>query len=95
MKTKRFILSSTRSNCHGAPALLVKSMEGGLVSRNCLECRKPYGVALGDLPTLECEKCGAVLEVGKDVRGNYLYACRKCGAEWSLPEMLPMWTELG
>ena len=95
MRTKRFILSSSRSNCHGAPALLVKSKDGGLISRNCLDCKKPYSVSLSDLPALECEKCGTRLTASQDAHMNYAYSCEKCKISWSLPEMLPKWNELG
>jgi hypothetical protein len=62
MKTTRFIISTKKSSCFNADALLVRSRKGGFVSRNCLKCLQRYESAnLTGLPTIECEFCGTML----------------------------------
>lgn len=93
MKTLRFIYSNGLSDCHKTKALLVRSREGGFVTRNCLRCGKPGYVGPHHLPNLECEFCGGPLVV-KLLDKNYCYICGKCDRQWELPSLLPHWTEL-
>jgi phage FluMu protein Com len=83
MKTERFIYSTIPSSCCKAEALLVRSRDGGFVSRNCLQCGEPEWVTLDGLPTLQCEFCGEVLEVTVEDQ-NYYYKCGKCNRSWEL-----------
>lgn len=96
MITLRFILSTQLSHCHQAKELLVRSREGGFVTRNCLKCGHPDTVTLEGLPTLHCDCCGHMLEstIDNSDYGNYYYKCGKCNRSWKLGDVLPDWFEL-
>ena len=94
MKPPRFLKSDTLSRCHNSPFLLVQSRKGGFVSQNCLKCSRPDYVTMGQLPKLRCESCLGNLEVGTNRDGNYEYSCQTCQRVWSLPNMLPRWSDL-
>jgi hypothetical protein len=94
MKAPRFLKSETVSRCHSSPTLLVRSRDGGLVTRNCLKCGRPDYVRMEHLPKLKCETCYGELEAGTNRDRNYQYSCSKCVRVWCLPDMLPDWSEL-
>jgi|SRR5579859_2618092 len=94
MKTKRFIFSTKPSSCCKAKALLVRSREGGFVSRNCVKCnQKSETVPLDGLPTLQCEFCGKTLKATVENK-NYYYKCGNCNRSWELASVLPDWHDL-
>lgn len=94
MKTLRFIYSETTSRCCQARELLVRSRDGGFVSRNCLKCGVPGYVKKENIPTIDCECCGVQLKVEELDGRNYFYKCFKCGRTWKLADCLPKWSEL-
>src|ERR1700722_15201037 len=100
MKAPRFIYSAGNSPCCEYKALLVRSRDGGFVSRNCLKCGKPWYVKLNHLPTLDCEICVISRKVIASLKPeqldgeNYFYRCWKCGAKWKVADYLPAWSEL-
>ncbi len=93
MKAPRFLLAIALSKCCESRSLLVRSREGGFVTRNCLKCGKPDYVSPAQLPTLECERCNGSLRV-ETRDDNYVYSCEQCDAHWVLAEALPPWSDL-
>ena len=95
---KRLILSLTNSKCCRAKELLVRSRDGGFVSRDCLNCgaRATY-VRPSQIPDLDCEGClgfnrpGTVEPVVKEQ--NYWYRCTVCGREWQIADIVPAWSD--
>lgn len=95
---KRLILSLTRSKCCGARELLVRSRNGGFVSRDCLKCgAKANLVRLAQIPDLDCPGC---LRFNRDrtvepilQNQNYWYRCVGCGREWEMADIVPDWIE--
>jgi len=94
MKASRFLYSIGETECCNSRALLVRSREGGFVSRNCLKCGKSAYVRQEQLPTLDCDYCGTRLETKRDAYQNYVYYCGKCKHPWKLADNLPHWSEL-
>ena len=74
MKALRFLCSEGLSDCCNSRMLLVRSREGGFVSRNCLRCGKPDYVGQHHLPDLDCDFCGTRLGV-RTIESNYFYLC--------------------
>jgi len=74
MKAPRLIFADGLSTCCHAKALLVRSREGGFVSRNCLKCKKAsVRVRLTELPDIDCDFCGIRLGQLINGEGNYAY----------------------
>ena len=94
MKAARFLYANASSDCCRAKALLVRSRQGGFVSRNCLRCGKSGYVGVHQLPDLQCEFCNTPLGVRKVDGTNYFYVCGECGRKWELASVLPDWSEL-
>jgi len=90
----RFLYGIGQSECCNSKVLLVRSREGGFVSRNCLKCGKSYYIRQEDLPSLDCEICGTLLDAGRDEWKSYIYNCGKCKRSWKLADNLPHWSEL-
>lgn len=93
MRSKRFLYSEEPSKCCKSKTILVRSMSGGYVTRNCLKCGKPATVSIEQLPDLDCDFCGNKLEV-QVLEKNYFYVCAKCDKKWKLADVLPDWFEL-
>jgi DNA-directed RNA polymerase subunit RPC12/RpoP len=94
MRTTRFIYAARVSWCCGERALLVRSRDGGFVSRNCLKCGQSAYAAETDLPVVTCDACDSRLVVKKSDGKNYFYVCESCSRQWKLAEVLPHWSEL-
>jgi len=87
------------AQCHHRETILVRSMEGGFVTRNCPQCGQhdtlPEGVFLHQLDLwVACPRCQrrtrpAVLE-----DRNYGYVCDRCQLAIRLCDLLPYWHEL-
>ena len=93
MKALQFLYSEGLSDCCNSRMLLVRSREGGFVSRNCLRCGKPDYVGQHHLPDLDCDFWGTRLGV-RTIESNYFYLCGQCGRRWELPTVRPHWSEL-
>jgi len=93
MKAKRFLYSTADCRC-GGKTLLVRSREGGFVSRNCLKCGKSNYAGETQLPDLQCDHCGNKLMIRMVDGKNYFYVCDTCNQKWQLSEVLPHWNEL-
>jgi hypothetical protein len=94
MKAPRLLFSSETSDCCNAPAMLVRSRQGGLVSRDCLKCGRSSYVRQDQLPELTCELCDGPLVAAKLDGRNYHYACVACKRGWKLADYLPHWSEV-
>jgi hypothetical protein len=94
MKAPRLIYSTESSKCCKGRALLVRSRDGGFVSRNCVRCGKPDYALQHHLPDLQCELCSSAMVIVKLDGKNYFYKCGKCGLAWKLADALPDWSDL-
>jgi hypothetical protein len=75
------ITTGEYSTCHNAPLIVVQSMSGGLISKNCAICNFPLSLKQEDFVRLhvyvlcpECRKQAMPTKVGR----NYGYKC-ECG----------------
>jgi hypothetical protein len=98
VKGKCLILSLTASACCRASELLVRSRDGGFITRDCLTCgsRADY-VSLAQIPDLDCVGClrfkrAATAEPVLKER-NYWYRCTGCAREWEIADIVPFWSE--
>ncbi len=82
-----------RSPCHRARMLLVRSREGGYVSKNCCDCGKSMHVRPSELPELLCGSCRTPLAVWYLDGKNYFYVCKHCGESVLLASILPWWSQ--
>ena len=84
------LYSTRRSTCCRAKQQLVRSREGGLVTKGCVACGASSLAGKCDRPELECGKCGS--RMGKYMeRKNYAYECVHCGNSFELHTILPSW----
>ena len=51
------LVSKRPSRCCGAPAIIVRSREGGMVSQGCTKCNAPDYVRPSDFPDTKCYTC--------------------------------------
>jgi hypothetical protein len=89
------MLHATRvSPCHKTKCLIVRSRNGGMVSRNCLECGKPHYITLSDFPKVICPLCETEpLSVRKADGTNYCFVCDKCDVSTTVAEVVPGWSD--
>ena len=93
------IFGHSISRCHEKPTILVQSMQGGYVSRNCSECGSPTtlpaDVFLQKLDLyVACPSCRARMDAEILFNKNYGYTCRACKICIDLASLLPKWTDL-
>ena len=86
------------SRCHGKPTVLVQSLDGGFVTRNCPECG-----GFESLPEIDfyrlglwvaCPDCQQPMIPQRVPNSNYGYVCEKCQSYLKLAALLPRWTDL-
>jgi hypothetical protein len=82
------------SRCHGARCLIVRSRDGGMVSQNCIDCRKPYYISPSDFPDLACPSCGVLLVVRKTDGRSYFFECLQCKKALKVASAVPDWSDL-
>jgi hypothetical protein len=87
------------SRCHGKPTILVQSMQGGYVSRNCPDCGNPTTlpaeVFLEKLDLyVACPSCRARMTPEILFNKNYGYTCDTSKIYIDLSSLLPRWTDL-
>jgi len=85
-------------NC-GEDTVLVQSMKGGYVTRNCPECNQPETlpklVFLKDLNLyVACPECSLRMKAEVLLDKNYGYACYECDVSIALFEILPRYEDL-
>lgn len=57
------LISTELSPCCGREAQIVRSRDGGLISRDCLKCGKSHYVNESQLPKLPCGSCGTPMQI--------------------------------
>ena len=92
------IQANWESECCGIPTLLVQSMDGGYVTRNCSDCGEkatlPNHAFLNDIDLwVSCPECRERMEPDM-VEKNYAYVCASCGVWIKLASLLPKWEDL-
>jgi hypothetical protein len=80
-----------RSRCCASIMILVRSRQGGFVSKNCWQCGKSYHVGIRELPDLVGDCCRTALVVKYLDGKNYFYVCGRCNRSRLLAELLPPW----
>lgn len=84
------LYATGRSPCHYARLVLVRSRDGGFVSKNCITCGVPYHARIDDLPRQTCG-CGSAMIVRYLDGKNYFYLCESCGDYWMLASRIGSW----
>lgn len=92
------IPGASLSRCHSEPTILVQSMEGGFVTRNCPACGNPETLPqrtfLHEIDLwVACPQCKGRMAPGI-VDRNYAFACDKCQVSIDLSDLLPRWSEI-
>jgi endogenous inhibitor of DNA gyrase (YacG/DUF329 family) len=92
------ILGGSLSSCHSKPTLLVQSMEGGFVTRNCPACgsREPLPQCTFLHETdlwVACPHCRGQM-AREIVDRNYAFVCDKCQIFIDLADLLPRWSKI-
>jgi hypothetical protein len=85
------LVAVIRSRCCGAEALLVKSRDGGFISKNCTSCQKSGYARIADIEPLEC--CGGVWPV-VTINKNYYWKCGICQSSVMVADYVPKWSDL-
>lgn len=88
----------TTSRCCGLTTVLVQSMEGGFVTRNCPGCGDKNSLPEVDFLKLglwvACPECKKPMVAGRLPLSNYGYTCEACDLGIKLADLLPRWTDL-
>ena len=78
--------------------VLVQSMEGGFVTRNCAHCNDstplPKDVFFSLNLWVACPECSRRMTPNELPDRNYGYVCRKCDVGIRLSDLLPRWEDL-
>ncbi len=95
------IQGGSKASCCGAPTLLVQSMDGGYVTRNCSEhgdknyWSLPEHVFMHELDLwVACPNCKRRMSPGRVPHSNYGYVCGTCDLSIKLSSLLPRWADL-
>src|SRR5712691_12336918 len=93
------IPGNSKSTCCGAATLLVQSMDGGYVTRNCSvhgeKSSLPEHVFFNELDLwVACPECRKRMIPGRLAYSNYGYVCKSCDLGIKLAELLPRWEDL-
>jgi len=88
------------SRCCNQPTRIVRSMDGGFVTRNCPSCKKgpahvlPIHVFKSLRLNLRCPQCNEKLCNGRDWYKNYVLICDTCDIFVKLADLIPHWSEI-
>ena len=82
-----------------APTVLVQSMKGGFVTRNCWKCGHsetlPKNVFFSLNLLVACPKCKNPMRATKEeLSDNYGYICEKCEIGIKLADLLPLYEDI-
>lgn len=72
------LMSTELSPGCGVKAQIVRSRDGGFISRDCLGCGRSHYVNESKLPNLPCEVCRVPMQIKKLDGTNYFYECSNC-----------------
>ena len=86
------------SECCGKPTLLVQSMEGGFVTRNCPQCGSSatvtHDVFFNEIDLwVACPECKQPMTRNM-IEKNYGFICGSCDLGIPLATLLPRWEDL-
>jgi len=88
----------TRSDCCQLRVVLVQSMDGGFVTRNCPRCNRSQYLTDAAFRSLHlwvaCPDCKQPMEPGTMPYSNYGYTCERCDIGVRLADLLPCYTDL-
>jgi len=88
----------SNSSCCDLPTVLVQSMDGGFVTRNCPKCGEKELLPEVDFKSLglwvACPECKKPMVAGRLPLSNYGYICEDCDLGIKLADLLPRWTDL-
>ena len=92
------ISGHSQSTCCNEPTILVQSMEGGFVTRNCSKCGNkdtlPVQVFMNELDLcVACPDCKRRME-STLLNKNYGFVCESCQVSIQLSDLLPRWEDL-
>lgn len=87
------LYSKSLSACHDAKCLIVRSRDGGMVSKNCIDCGKPYYISPPDFPDIPCPLCRKLFVVRKTDGRNYFFECVRCQKEVQVSFVVPDWSD--
>jgi hypothetical protein len=86
------ITGKNLSSCHNVPTVIVQSMEGGFVTRNCSICGKKETLPQEVFKSLElwvaCPNCKKAMSA-EMIEGNYCYLCKSCDTFIKFSDLLP------
>lgn len=91
MKPK--LISTEPSPCCGGEAQIVRSREGGFISRDCLTCGRSHYVNEHQLPKLPCEACHIPMQIKKLDLTNYFYEYPHCKNSRKIADIVLPWSE--
>ena len=87
------LISTQLSPCCASEAKIVRSREGGFISRNCLKCGASHYVNEIQIPKLPCGSCNIHMEINKLDGTNYFFECPRCKQYQKIADMVPLWSE--
>lgn len=91
------ISGNLKSPCHDEPTLLVQSMKGGFVTRNCPSCGEfttlPERVFFDLDLWVACPECKKKMQP-QMIDLNYAFVCSTCDLYLKLAALLPRWQDL-
>ena len=87
------LISSQLSPCCGSEAKIVRSRQGGFVSRNCLKCGAPHYLKESQIPIIYCRSCNTPMRIDKLDGTNYFYECPICKQYHKIADIVPPWNE--
>jgi len=81
------------SECCGARSMIVRSREGGFVTKNCIACGTPSYIKADDFPDIRCNVCQKLYVIQKHDGTNYYFVCTTCDAAAKVADVVPEWSE--
>lgn len=92
------LTDNSTSKCCGARIVLVQSLEGGFVTRNCSKCGHYEMLTTPMFRGLHlwvaCPECNRPMDAATLPDSNYGYECTVCDIGIRLADLLPKWTDL-
>lgn len=87
------LISTQLSPCCSHEAQIVRSRQGGFVSRNCLKCGASHYVNEDQIPKLPCGLCTIPVQITKNDGTNYFFECRTCQEHYKIADIVPPWSQ--
>ncbi len=80
------------------PMVLVQSMRGGFVTKNCAKCGNSRKLADSEFRALNiciaCPQCKSRMEATRAFSGNYAFRCDRCDRGIKLADLLPSFRDI-